>query len=327
MTDNPVIAVVKRGSTVESRHRGAFAVSDRSGRIVRQAGDIKSPVFPRSAIKAFQCLPLIESGAAARYGLTDEEIALCCSSHNGEPEHLRVAASILAKAGNSEALYECGVHWPHERKDVIGLALAGEEPRAIHNNCSGKHAGMLALARQLGSDPNGYVLQDHPVQQAVAEAINRYCDVNVAEAPVGIDGCSVPTWAFPLRNMALGFARLTDPANAGAQWIIRAARAHPFMIAGSNRYDTTIMQQVPRLFIKVGAEGVYCGSIAHAGLGFALKCDDGSFRAAEAAVSQMLLALDVWTADERKALTSHAHTTLTNWRGIDVGSVDAAVGG
>jgi L-asparaginase II len=324
MKDNPVIAHVTRGGTVESHHHGACAISSASGRIISSVGNIDAPVFPRSAIKAFQCLPLIESGAAERFGLNDEEIALCCSSHNGEPEHLRVAASILAKAGNAESQYECGAHWPHERKDVIDLARAGAEPRAIHNNCSGKHAGMLALARQLEADSQGYVAQTHPVQQAVAATISRYCDVNLADAPTGIDGCSVPTWAFPLRNMALGFARLTDPANAAAQWIIRAARNHPFMIAGSNRYDTTIMQKLPRLFIKVGAEGVYCGCIPHAGLGFALKVDDGATRAAEAAVSQALLSLDVWTAEERAILADHTHAELRNWRGFHVGSVEAA---
>jgi L-asparaginase II len=326
MNDNPVIAQVTRGGAVESRHHGAFAICDAGGKIVHSAGDIHAPIFPRSAIKAFQCLPLIESGAAQHFGLNDEEIALCCSSHNGEPEHLRVAASILAKAGNGEALYECGAHWPHERKDVIALARSGEDPRAIHNNCSGKHAGMLALARHLGADPHGYVTQSHPVQKAVAETVARYCDVDIAHAPVGIDGCSVPTWAFPLRNMALGFARLTAPSNAAGQWIIRAARAHPFMIAGTDRFDTVIMQKLPRLFIKVGAEGVYCGCIPHAGLGFALKCDDGAFRAAEAAIASTLMTLDVWTADERAILDSHTRTTLKNWRGLDVGAVEAVNG-
>lgn len=325
MTDNPIIAHVTRGSTVESRHRGAYVVSDANGRLVASAGDLTTPIFPRSAIKAFQCVPLIESGAAEHFGLNDEEIALCCASHNGEPEHLRVAASILAKSGNSEAHYACGAHWPHERKDVINLARAHAEPRAIHNNCSGKHAGMLAYARHLSVGTEGYVKQSHPVQQAVAATLARYCDVDIAKAPVGIDGCSVPTWAMPLPNMALGFARLTNPADKSGQWIIRAARNHPFMVAGSNRFDTDIMQKIPRLFIKVGAEGVYCGCIAHAGLGFALKCDDGSIRGAEVAVSRVLLGLDVWSEDERNVLQEHVTAELSNWNGIEVGRVEGVV--
>jgi len=325
MSGNPVIARVTRCEAVESIHHGAFAVSDSHGVILAAAGSIDTPVFPRSAIKAFQCIPVIESGAAERFGLNDEEIALCCSSHNGEAEHLRVAASILRKAGNQEAQYECGAHWPHERKDVISLALTGGDPRAIHNNCSGKHAGMLALARQLGVETEGYVKLGHPVQNAVARTIADYCSVDVRAAPVGIDGCSVPTWAFPLRNMALGFSRLTDPQNGAAQWIIRAARKHPFMIAGTNRFDTIIMQKVPRLFIKVGAEGVYCGCIPHAGIGFALKCDDGATRAAEAAISAVLLNLDVWTAEERACFDAHCHTVLRNWRGLEVGSIEGVL--
>ncbi len=237
-------------------------------------------------------------------------------------EHLRVADSILKKAGNSEALYECGAHWPHERKDIVALANDGGEPRAIHNNCSGKHAGMLALARHIGVELQGYVKLSHPVQQLVAKTLGDYCSINLATAPVGIDGCSVPTWAFPLRNMALGFARLTDPSNAAAQRIIRAVRNHPFMVAGSNRFDTTIMEKVPRLFIKVGAEGVYCGCIPHAGLGFALKVDDGSYRAAEAGICAALLGLDVWSPEERVFFDTHCHTTLKNWRGIEVGAVE-----
>jgi L-asparaginase II len=327
MTLNPVMAEVTRGGIVESRHTGAFAVCDSTGVLVAQAGDIESAIFPRSAVKAFQCLPVIASGAADRFGLTDEEIALCCSSHNGEAEHLRVAASILAKAGNTESDYECGAHWPHERADVIALGKAGASPRAIHNNCSGKHAGMLALARQLGSPPSGYVKPEHAVQQAVAATLRDYCDVDINSAPVGVDGCSVPTWAMPLRKVALGFARMAQPSDEAGQRILRAVRAHPFMVAGSGRFDTQIMQRIPRLFIKVGAEGVYCGCIPHAGLGFALKCDDGASRAAETAIAGVLLRLDVWTAPETEALIHFASRTQKNWNGIETGLVRAAMAG
>ncbi len=325
MTSNPVIATVTRGGTIESQHRGTYVVSDAKGAIVTAAGDINFPVFSRSAIKALQCVPLIESGAAERFGLNDEEIALCCASHNGEPEHLRVAASILAKAQNSEAAFECGPHWPYERNDVVAIAKAGEEPRPIHNGCSGKHAGMLALARQLGAPASGYANQEHPVQQAVRATIEKFCDVDLAHAPVGIDGCSVPTWAFPLRNLALGFARLASPGNVAGIWIMRAARHHPFMIEGRSGFDTRIMKAVPRLFIKYGAEAVYCGAIPHAGLGFALKVDDGGKRAAHAAIAGVLLGLDVWTEDEVRSLQDFAHVTLRNWRKTEVGEIRAAV--
>jgi L-asparaginase II len=322
---NPVIVEVTRGGTVESRHTGAFAVVDASARLVASGGDIAVPIFPRSAVKAFQCVPLIDSGAADAFGFSPEEIALACASHNGEPTHVRVARAMLAKSGTPESCYECGVHWPMREATAHDMARAGHAPDQVHNNCSGKHAGMLALARQLDASPADYVKIEHPVQQAVATALAAYCDVNPAELAWGVDGCSVPTWAFPLRNMALGFARLTGTPTG--QRIIAAVRAHPFMVAGTGRFDTRLMQAVPRVFAKVGAEGVYCGAIAHAGLGIALKCDDGSIRAAEAAFADVLLGLDVWTPDERAALAGFAAVPVMNWRQIHVGDVRAAIAG
>ena len=320
---NPVIAEVMRGGIVESRHTGAYAICDRGGKLLASAGDIETPVFPRSAIKAFQCLALVESGAADAFGLSDEEVALACASHNGEPEHVRVARSMLAKAGNTEALYECGAHWPIEEEAHHALVREGVKPGAVHNNCSGKHAGMLAFARQLKADPQDYVTLSHPVQQAIAKTMGAICDCDLSHQPCGIDGCSVPTWAIPLRNMALGFARFTDPSNKAAQRIIAAVRSHPFMVAGTRRFDTDLMKALPRVFVKTGAEGVYCGCIPHAGIGIALKCDDGAGRAAEVAMARLLASLDVWTADERKTLQSFTHHELRNWRKIEVGEVRA----
>jgi L-asparaginase II len=318
---NPVIAEVLRGGIVESRHRGAVAVVDATGHAVLERGDVSTPVFPRSAIKAFQCLPVIESGAADRFGFSDEEIALCCSSHNGEAEHVRVARAMLAKAGSSEAHYECGAHWPLNEAAHHALVRAQPEPGQVHNNCSGKHAGMLALSRQLGADPLGYVQRDHPVQRAIAAAMGRICECDLDAAPWGVDGCSVPTWAMPLANMALGFARLAAPDHAAGRRIIAAVRAHPFMVAGTGRFDTEIMQAMPRLFCKVGAEGVYGAAIPHAGLGLALKVDDGQGRGAEVALAETLLKLDVWTAEERRHLERFRLHPLSNWRKIAVGEV------
>jgi L-asparaginase II len=318
---NPVIVEVTRGGIVESRHRGAFAVVDAAGHVVAAEGGIAAAVFPRSGVKAFQCLPLVESGAADRFGFTDEEIALCCASHNGEPDHLRVARSILARAGNAEALFECGAHWPFHEASRLALIQQGGSPADVHNNCSGKHAGMLALARHLGVDPHGYARPDHPVQRLIARTMGGLCDIDVESQPCGIDGCSVPTWAIPLRNLALGFARFTDPEFAAAQRIIGAVRAHPFMVAGSGDFDTLIMEAVPRLFIKTGAEGVYCASIPHARLGIALKIDDGASRASETAIASVLSGLNLWTEEERAALERFRHHDLHNWRKLGVGEV------
>jgi L-asparaginase II len=318
---NPVIAEVTRGGIVESRHRGAFAVVDSSGHVVAAEGAIAAAIYPRSAVKAFQCLPVVESGAADRFGFTAEEIALCCSSHNGEPDHLRVARAMLAKAGNAEALYECGAHWPYHDDTRLTLIRAGGSPEQVHNNCSGKHAGMLALARQLNADPHGYAEPDHPVQRLIASTMGSLCGIDLDAQPAGRDGCSVPTWAIPLRNLAWGFARFTDPEFSAAQRIVTSVRAHPFMVGGSGDFDTLIMGAVPRLFIKTGAEGVYCACIPHAGLGIALKIDDGAARAAELAIASVLSGLDVWTIEERASLERFRHHEIQNWRKFDVGKV------
>jgi L-asparaginase II len=322
-TINPIIAEITRGTIVESRHRGAFAVCDSAGNVIKALGDVTAPIFPRSAIKAFQCYPLFKSGAVQRFALTDEEIALCCASHNGQPEHLRVAASLLAKAGCSEADLECGAHWPLDRVAAQTLVLAGQKPGPLHNCCSGKHAGMLILAKQLGVPSKNYTSPDHPVQKQVAETLSEFCGVDLATAPKGIDGCAVPTWAIPLNHVALGFAKLGAANCTGGQRIIAAVRKHPFMVAGTGKFDTEIMQTIPRLFIKFGAEGVYCGTIAHAGLGFALKCDDGAARAVEVAVAHMLGKLDCWTLEEKAALEKFARHDLSNWMKQQVGEARA----
>lgn len=323
--NNPIIAEVTRGPIVESRHHGAYVVCDAKGKVVFSAGDIQSPIYPRSAIKAFQCLPMIESGAADKFGFTDEEIALCCSSHNGEAEHVRVARSILAKCHIDETCFECGAHYPSSKEATYELVRHGEKPQQVHNNCSGKHAGMLALAKQLGTDSTNYVKLDHPVQKAIANTIERLCEVDLSKAPVGVDGCSVPTWALPLHNLAQGFAKLCDENHLPYQQIIRAARNHPFMIAGTGRFDTRVMEAVPRIFMKFGAEGVFCGCIPNAGLGFAVKCDDGAARAVEVAMISIALKLDVWTPQEREKLSSFQHEKLVNWRKIEVGALRGAL--
>ncbi len=318
---NPIIAEVTRGNLIESRHRGAFVITNHNGTVVSSGGDFSSAFFPRSAIKAFQCLPMIESGAAAQLGLNDEEIALCCSSHSGEPEHVRVARSILAKAGVDEACYECGASNPIASEAVYQLVRQGDKPQQVHNPCSGKHAGMLALASFVDAPLEGYSRIDHPVQRAVAACLSRYCDVDVSKAPYGIDGCSLPSWALPMDKVALGFARLGAAQDDASRRIINAAREHPFMIAGTGQFDTKIMQAVPRLFIKFGAEGVYCGSIPHAGLGFALKCDDGAKRGAEVAAAHMLANLNVWKPEEQAAISAMSHVTVLNARKNNVGEI------
>ena len=256
---DPFIVEITRGNIVESVHAGAFVVSDSSGDVFCQSGEVDKPVFPRSAIKALQALPMVASGAAEDFGFSPAEIALCCASHGGEVEHVAAAASMLAKIDASEEEYECGAHWPTYQRATNTMIAACERPRQIHNNCSGKHAGMLAFARKLGAEPAGYVNPEHPVQNEIAKTIGRLCDVNLDKAPCGIDGCSVPTWAIPLRYLALGFARfgdgswLEEPFASAALQIIKSVRAHPFMVAGTGKFCTDLMKAVPRVFLKTGA--------------------------------------------------------------------------
>lgn len=315
---NPILAEVTRGNIVESFHRGAVAVVDAKGQLLVERGDVNLPVFPRSAIKAFQTLPLLESGAADAYQFTPQELSLACASHNGEELHVETVRQMLAKAGLNEDNLECGSHWPMLSKAGRAMAARGEKPLSVHNNCSGKHAGMLATARHLGISIEDYVNVDHPIQVRVKAILADYCECDLHAAPCGTDGCSVPTWAMPLKNLALGFAKFShssgpSPAlDKSSRRIIDAIRDEPFMVAGTQRFCTDVMLKVPRLFVKTGAEGVYTGCIPHAGIGIAIKCDDGATRAAEVIFAKTAAALNVWERDEVSALESFSKAEIKN---------------
>jgi L-asparaginase II len=325
------IAEVIRGGFVESRHEGAFAIIGPGGGMVRAGGDIERPIYPRSAIKAMQCLAVIESGAAERFGFNDAEIALACASHGGEPAHVETARAMLTKLSLEEDALECGAHWPSESTAARELAKRGAVPGPLHNNCSGKHAGMLAVALALGVSHRGYVDAAHPVQRRIAATLGALTGSDLARAPCGIDGCSVPTWALPLRDLARAFQRfasgegLVPERAAAAERIIMAVRAHPFMVAGSQRFCTDLMRAVPRAFVKTGAEGVFCAAVPHAGLGLALKCRDGASRAAETAIAGLLAGLDVWTEDERLKLLGFTEVKIRNWRNRETGEIHTLV--
>lgn len=328
---NPVLVEVTRGEAVESRHSGAAAVIDADGADLLALGDIDRSVFPRSAVKALQALPLLESGIADRLGLTDAEIALACASHSGEPPHVETAAAMLRKAGRDEACLECGAHWPLGEAATRELAARGGAPTALHNNCSGKHAGFICLACGSGDDPKGYVRHDHPVQQAVRAALEAVTGAPHADDVRATDGCSIPTYAVPLRALALGFARfgadagMSDGHVRAARRIRRAVAANPFMVAGTGRFDTNLMEALgARVFVKTGAEGVHCAALPELGLGLAVKADDGTRRAAEvmmAALIRRFLPLD---GNERAVVDAAARHDIVNWNGIVVGEVRAA---
>ncbi len=328
--DNPFLVEVTRGPLVESRHRGSVSVVDSEGAAVLSIGDVDRRVFPRSAVKALQALPLLERGIADKYGLTDEEIALACASHSGEPDHVRVASSMLAKAGQDAGCLECGTHWPMGEVANRALAAEGGAPNALHNNCSGKHAGFICLACGTGEDPKGYVSAHHPVQRMVREALEDITGACHTMEKSGIDGCSIPTYAIPLPSLAFGFAKfgsgahLPSETKAAAERIRKAVAAHPFMVAGTGRFDTKLMEILKeRVFVKVGAEGVYCASFPELGYGVALKADDGHVRAAEIMMAGLVLRFLPLNDQERIAVEALARPVFKNWNGLEVGSMRA----
>src|SRR4051812_10847452 len=195
---NPVLVEVTRGALVESRHRGSVAVVDPTGRTMLGLGDAAAPVFPRSAVKIMQALALVESGAADRFGFGDEELALACASHAGEPGHVAGVSRMLTAAGLTDAALQCGAHPPMHRPSADALTRAGQKPTSLHHNCSGKHAGFLCAACVTGADVATYCDVMHPVQREVRAALEGMSGARIADEQVGIDGCSVPTFALPL---------------------------------------------------------------------------------------------------------------------------------
>lgn len=322
---NPVLVEVVRGDAVESEHRGRLVVMTAAGEALCSLGDVSTPTYPRSAIKAFQALPMVASGAHQAFALDDEELALCCASHNGERAHTAVADRFLGKLGLRSSDFECGLQWPSHQPALVELAWHHAMPDGRHNNCSGKHLGMLALALHRGWPTEGYVGIDHPVQQAIRHCIEQCCDVDLAAAPLSPDGCTAPTWAMPLHRLALGFARFAEPATLpepyrdGARLLYRAATQQPFMVGGSDRFCTEAMQALgDRAFLKIGAEGVYIAALPALKLGVALKLDSGSAAAAEVAMAALLMQLGMALPEhlQRPPIRNRNGLVTGQWRPV-----------
>ncbi|MCH7531982.1 MAG: asparaginase [Gemmatimonadetes bacterium] len=321
------VVEVVRGDLVEARHSLRIVVADHEGAVVASIGDVDELTYYRSAAKPLQALPLVEEGVVDRFGLSDAELALCCGSHEGETEHVAGARSILRKAGLEESLLRCGPHLPFSPEATRALLAGGGQAACVHNNCSGKHAGMLALAAALAWDPVDYHLPEHPVQLRMLDEIRRWTELSSEEIRTGVDGCGVMCFAVPLRDMAASFARFAAAAarDEGAKRVVNAMTAHPFMVGGTGRTCTDVMKRAAgRAFVKVGAEGVYAGGVTERGLGFAIKVVDGGRRAVEVALVRVLSELGVLSSDDVDALRQHANPTLYNTRGEEVGEIRAA---
>jgi L-asparaginase II len=325
MTEADCVVEVARGGVPESRHRVHVAVVDADGRLRACAGDPDLVSFFRSAAKPIQALPLVEDGAFERYGLSLPELALCCGSHSGSAEHTRTAEAILAKAGVGAEALACGPHPPFDDEARRALQEAGLEPGRLHNNCSGKHAGMIMLARAHGWDPAEYQRPEHPVQGRLLAEVSRWTRVPLEAIALGNDGCGVVCFALPLRHMALAFAGLAAAVRQGERApsvVVEAMTSYPEMVAGRGRVCTDLMRQAEgRLFAKVGAEGMYCVGVPGAELGIALKVEDGAARAVAPAILAVLRELDLISEDDFGALHHHVFPDVLNTRGEVVGQI------
>ena len=331
MTPNPVVVEVSRGDRVESFHRGAVVVVDTRGVILHKIGEAERPIYPRSAVKPLQALPLVASGAADRLGLSLAELAIACGSHAGTAHHLSVVDGMLRKAGSTPSQLECGTHRPFHEASSRDLDARGMPATPLHNNCSGKHAGFLCVARALDVDPTGYTEPDHPVMRDVAAALAATTRASHDAGNRGTDGCSIPTFAIPLSAVATGFARLgtgtdlSDSLARAAARIREAVTAHPEMVAGSGRFDTLVNAAGGgAILCKCGAEGTGAAALPTLGLGIAVKIDDGASRAVEVVMATILGSLLRGTSEVVTVLDGLADHTLQNWRGTNIGRVQAA---
>ncbi len=319
---------VTRGGRVESEHQGAIAVVGADGELIAHVGDVNLVSYLRSSAKPFQLLPLVESGAADRFGFTAAELAVIAGSHSGEPRHVDAVQSILRKIGLSAAALQCGSHAPFNAAAAKTLRVEGREPSPLHNNCSGKHAGMLAQAIDRGLSTDDYLDPQHPVQITIRQRLAELGDLTADHIGVGVDGCSAPCFALPLRSAALAFARLAGGHTDGLRRVAHAMLDFPEMVAGEGRIDTDVMRAVPgRLVSKGGAEGYHgMGLIRPAGSawGIAIKIADGDGkRGGHPAIIEVLRQLDVLDDAALAQLHSYHTWPVTNHRGLAVGEVRA----
>ncbi|MEH6476443.1 MAG: asparaginase [Sneathiella sp.] len=322
----PLQVNVTRGTMVESRHMIHGVITDASGKIVKQWGDIESPVYLRSAIKPIQALPLVESGAADAFNVTEKELSLACASHTGEDLHVEAVKGWLKRIGLSIDDLECGSHWPSYAPAERALAAKGLEPTTAHNNCSGKHSGFLATSVHLGEDHRGYIHIDHPVQQRIVKILEDFTELDLSRAPMGIDGCSIPTIGIPLLNSAMAIAKFADPEKlaldraAACRRIQEAIAAEPDMIAGSDRLCSAMNRSAKgEVIAKVGAEGVYLAALPTLGLGIALKTADGTTRGVEVALGGILESLGIMSDEMHREMDEFILPTLVNRNEIEVG--------
>ena len=337
MKTAPVLALVTRGGRLESQHRGDIAVVDEEGQTIAVAGDPRRRIYLRSAAKPFQALPLLEGGGEKAFGLTSDDIALMCASHGGEPRHVRVARRLLGLAHAHVSDLECGPQLPMHEASASALVARGESPSPLHNNCSGKHAGILLACRLFGLPLSGYIDPKHPLQQRILARLAAFGGVSPESVGIAVDGCNLPVFHLPLANLALAYARLTARAVDGEsnrerrarRRILRAMSESAGMVAGRGRFTTDFLEAGRGRWVgKEGAEGVYAIGIAACGgrsraLGIAFKIEDGSTRARDAVTVDLLDKLGLLTPRLERRLLAYRKPVLRNTAGREVGFVEA----
>lgn len=329
-----MLAQVIRGETVESIYCGHIIVIDGERNTIASIGDPSTVTYFRSACKAFQAIPCITSGAADAFGFTADKIAMACASHSGENVHVELASRMLEKIGMSETDLRCGVHMPFSDASSKTMLRLGEEPTQLHNNCSGKHAAMLAFAKHIGADVGTYNQSDNRIQKRILRCIADFTELAEENIAIGIDGCCAPNFAVPLSAMAVSFVNLISPAKfpeptrKACSRIVDAMMKYPELIGGSERLDTMLMQAAPgRIISKVGADGVWCGGVLPCekwptGIGIALKVADGDdYRGRPVIVIEILRQLGILGADD---LADLSPSPIKNRRSEVVGKVTPA---
>lgn len=333
--DLPILVEVRRGGIVESRHRGAIVAADPEGHVIASVGPDSLVTSTRSTIKPIQAIPFITSGAADHFSVDERELAVVCASHEGEPIHTETVAGMLARAGLDESALRCGAQPPYNAETAKRLEASGQPFNQLHNNCSGKHTGMLMTAVLRGLPLDDYVSIEHPVQREIISAFTSLAGLD-ENLPTAIDGCAAPTFAAPLRSLAVAFARLISqsddgsPVSGAANRIVRAMINHPEMVGGTKgRFDTELLRASHgKLICKIGAEASYVIGVLPCerfprGAGIALKMEDGSYRGLGPAVVETLAQLGVLNEQEAGQLEKFHQPIVENRRGANVGEVRA----
>lgn len=317
-----------RGPLQDMMHTGHIAVVDASGKLLAHCGDPDRVCYARSSAKPMQALCVLDSGAVEKFGLDDQDVALFCASHNGEPMHIQAVRRALGKAGLDESCLQCGVHYPLYEQEADRMKAAGEKPSQIHCNCSGKHSGMLVTAAAMGEDLATYYKPEHPVQQRIRAMIGTVCDYDPAQIILGTDGCGVPVHALPLRAFAYGVARMARPETLGEHLAPMAARVtaameqYPEIMSGTGRIDAQLMRQYPdRLFCKSGADGYYIVGDKKLGLGIAVKIDSGNGQARNAVVVEVLRQLGIIPEADLPLFAATHTPKVYNHKDEEVGSM------